>query len=45
MFDIFAKSLLTATRNDHYNHWKQADRFGDRKKAEIEAHLTARRRD
>lgn len=45
MFAIFAKSFMTATRSETFNHWGKARRFDDRREAELEAHTTARRRD
>lgn len=51
MLNILANSFMTATRNDtreHWDnpsHWKAGERFDNRRDAELEAHLTARRRD
>jgi hypothetical protein len=51
MLNIFAKSFMTATRQPDpkpkstKGHQGRGDRFGTRRDAEIEAHLTARRRD
>ena len=50
MFNVLAKSFMTATRNDPFtnpgrNAKHHTDRFGTRRDAEIDAHLIARRRD
>ena len=51
MLSIFAKSFMTATRTDVQtrsgapSHWRQGERFDNRRDAELEAHLTGRRRD
>ena len=51
MLNIFANSFKIATRADHRDHWaapshwRSGERFDNRRDAEIEAHLTARRRD
>ena len=51
MLNILAKSFMTSTRTDtrdRWNapsHWAEGDRFNTRESAELEAHLTARRRD
>lgn len=51
MLNIFANSFMTATRSsetehqDNRSHWTKGTRFDNRRDAEIEAHLTARRRD
>ncbi|RKT28037.1 hypothetical protein BXY70_3395 [Roseovarius halotolerans] len=51
MFSVFAKSFMTATRNnlaprpDTPSHWPQGERFDNRARAEFEAHREARRRD
>lgn len=51
MLNIFANSFMTASRTDHRDHWdspshwRQGERFDNRRDAEIEAHTTARRRD
>jgi hypothetical protein len=51
MLNIFAKTFNTATRTDHRDHWgapshwRRGELFDNRRDAEIEAHLTARRRD
>lgn len=51
MLNVFAKSFMTATRSDRPDrwgapsHWAKGERFDNRPRAEIEAHLTARRRD
>ncbi|WP_198389308.1 hypothetical protein [Roseovarius faecimaris] len=51
MLNIFANSFMTATRNtpseqrDNHSHWAPSERFDNRRNAEMEAHLTARRRD
>lgn len=51
MLNILANSFMTATRNtkrDRWgtpSHWAQGERFDNRRDAEMEAHLTARRRD
>ncbi|SHL34068.1 hypothetical protein SAMN05443432_101190 [Roseovarius litoreus] len=51
MLNVFAKSFMTATRNapnDRWgppSHWSRSERFDNRRRAEIEAHLEARRRD
>ena len=51
MLNIFAKTFMTATRTDQRTHWDKpslwtnGERFSDRRDAEIEAHLTGRRRD
>lgn len=53
MFQIFAKTFRTATRNDSRtpprglwdapSHWARGERFDNRRDAEIEAHLAGRR--
>lgn len=49
MLDIFAKSLMTATRHRAQpqtgprSHWPRSERFDNRENAEIEAHLVGRR--
>ncbi|MEQ8542396.1 MAG: hypothetical protein RIB53_00120 [Roseitalea porphyridii] len=53
MFNIFAKTFRTATRNetrtpprdswDAPSHWARGERFDTRRNAEIEAHLVGRR--
>ncbi len=51
MLNIFAKSIMTATRNpdpaprDNKGHLGDRSRFDTRRDAEIEAHRIARRRD
>lgn len=51
MLNIFANSFMTATRSGTANHpenrahWAPGERFDNRRDAEMEAHLTARRRD
>jgi hypothetical protein len=51
MLNVFAKSFMTATRSataDRWgppSHWSRSERFDNRRRAEIEAHLEARRRD
>lgn len=55
MLGIFANTFRTATRtatphetrHRHQGraHWPPAERFDTRRSAELEAHLTARRRD
>ena len=51
MLSVFAKSFMTATRNgpeprrDAKSHWAKGKRFDNRARAELEAHLEARRRD
>ena len=46
MLGIFAKSFMTATRHHGpTGHQGKRHRFESRREAEIEAHLTARRRD
>ncbi|WP_255012909.1 hypothetical protein [Roseovarius sp. M141] len=51
MLNIFAKSIMTATRNDdpaprcNRGHQGKRNRFDTRRDAEIEAHRIARRRD
>ncbi len=51
MLNIFAKSIMTATRNpdiqtkDNRDHQGRRSRFDNRTDAEIEAHLVSRRRD
>ncbi|HEY9038240.1 MAG TPA: hypothetical protein VIN05_04765 [Roseovarius sp.] len=51
MLNIFAKTIMTATRNpdpqtkDGKGHQGRRSRFDTRTDAEIEAHLVARRRD
>lgn len=50
MLGILANTFRTATRMDlppparHPLHWPPAERFDTRTGAELEAHLTARRR-
>ncbi len=51
MFNIFAKSFMTAARTDRtarwhaQAQWQSGRRFDERRHAELEAHTTARRRD
>ena len=46
MLNIFAKSFMTAARlPEQKGHQGRRARFDSRREAEIEAHLTARRRD
>ncbi|MFK7940800.1 MAG: hypothetical protein AB8B82_15570 [Roseovarius sp.] len=51
MLNIFASTFNTATRTaprrekETHVHWQPGERFNTREKAELEAHLTARRRD
>ncbi len=50
MLNTFAKTFIIATRNDPFSNLDRrvehhSDRFGNRRDAEIEAHLIARRRD
>jgi hypothetical protein len=46
MLNIFAKTFMTAARQPELKgHQGRRARFDSRREAEIEAHLTARRRD
>lgn len=51
MLSIFAKSFMTATRQNHQTrwdapaHWREGERFDNRRSAELEAHTIGRRRD
>ncbi len=45
MLGIFAKSFMTAARNDSYDHQGGRDQFSDRRRAELVAHTEGRRRD
>ncbi|MFX0542739.1 hypothetical protein ACEWPM_013515 [Roseovarius sp. S4756] len=46
MLSIFAKSFMTAARQpEAKGHQGRRSRYDSRREAEIEAHLTARRRD
>lgn len=49
MLGILARSFTTATRiedqepRETISHWRQGERFDNRTRAEIEAHLAGRR--
>ncbi len=51
MLNILANSFMNATRTNaprntgSRSHWAPGERFDNRSDAELEAHLTARRRD
>lgn len=51
MLNVLAKYFMTATRNtpgdrwETHSHWIKDERFDNCRRAEIEAHLEARRRD
>jgi len=45
MFGIFAKTFMTASRNDTREHRDWHEGYNDRRSAELLAHTTGRRRD
>ena len=42
MLDVFAKSFMTATRNETYDHQGKRDRFAERRCAALIAHTEGR---